>query len=483
MSAQNNVRLFVDYNIITFSSFTNIINFNSANNVKQYIGYDELIPLYLSWKDKNSLEFLKNFLNSKKVKLFKFIEKEKNDDKKLIWYKNKEDELKKTLFKNFLGANFEVELVESNSNFINVFNFKEFKKILDTLNESNFSKVQNFKISLSHFLSENIENYFQIIKNSMNINFSFYIMRDKSFMPSQNDIIEFIDNIYSIQMAERLKENEKKILDVSFLLFKLKFWNNIYDILLNLIPIKNFTTKRYNISSIEYEFEENKFIALLSSDDFLIFDADKGFLKKWIDVKNGEIVINFDSLVENLYLKNEKSIQLVMEKSDYSKFRNGLQFIFYYPENIKLEKNIIFMNNNIFLTYKLYNGSSRKKKFKLEIQNKFSPSLEDMLFKFNSMVMFYETFTKNFKNILSRDANCLINISTLKGIHYNFYNRPDCINVIKGLYNYNLNFNYLISLYPYETKNITFEYKKIKVSKFNDFNYKDIENNFLGECE
>lgn len=483
------VNFFVDYNIITFAGFKDIIHFNLQNNISQYIEYNEIIPVYLAWKDKDTFAYLRNLIKEKKIEFFR-IKKSNTSNKQEEWFFQEKEKIKKKIFQILLPEQ-KLYIIQAQTNFINIFNFIELKKILSTITSTSSLQELNFKIDLKLFLYSNIAEYFEIVKRFKGIKYNFFIISDSEYKAPAEEIEEFIDTVYSLRMKKNLTSSEKKILNFSLLDFTLKLSPSLNNILLNLFPLTSILPRRYRIYSTEYEIGENNYITLFDKENFFTFDTESGYLRKWFHYKSGTALINFNSLIEKVYIskrRKDKYNLITSQEIEYTRFHNGINFKITFPENLEMEKNIILQNQHLFLSYKIRNRMGRKQYYVFIIENKFSPSLYDMLLNLSSNIALYTPGRRNrFSNILSGVTKGLVNMDTGYGIYIDAYNRMDGIEIYKGFYYFNYIIYYRFYLYPYESRVITFVLRKIYFSKRKRKRYLNklfnIKDQKWGRCE
>ncbi len=483
------VNFFVDYNVITFAGFKDIIHFNFQNNISQYIEYNEVIPVYLSWKDKDTFTYLRELIKEQKIKFFR-IKEPNNKNSQEKWFFQEKEKIRKKIFQ-ALTYEQEIAVIHPKTNFINIFNFIELKKVLSTITSTSRLQELNFKIDLKLFLYSNITEYFEIVKRFKSIKYNFYIISDSEYKAPAKEIAEFIDAVYSLRMKKKLTSSEEKIFNFSLLDFTLKLSPSLNNILLNLFPLTSILPRRYRISSTEYEIGENNYITLFDKENFFTFDTKNSYLRKWFHYKSGTALINFDSLIEKVYIskRRKKKYNLITsENIEYTRFHNGINFRIIFPESLEIEKNIILQNQHLFLSYKIKNRTGRKRYYVFIIENKFSPSLYDTLLKFKSNIALYKPGKRNrFSNILSGLTKGLVNMDTGYGIYIDTYNKMDGIEIFKGFYYYNYIIYYRFYLYPYESKVITLTLRKIYFNKRKRKRYLnklfDIKDQKWGRCE
>ncbi len=467
--AKNIVNFFINYNIITFSGFEKIIQFNSQNNIPQYIEYNEIIPVYLVWKGKKIFNVFKKNIKNNKIKFFRINKNRDIKNKQKLWFFQEKEKFRKKIFSNLVSEE-NITYITIKTDFINIFNFIELEKILSTVSAKTQLQELNFKLDLKLFLYSNISNFFEIInKFTNNIQYNFYIVSDVEYEASKNEIEEFIDTVYSIKIKKNLIPAEKKIFNLSLLFFTLNLSSSLKDILLNLFPLTSILPRRYRISSTEYEINNRKYITLFDRENFFIFDTKNTHLKKWFHYKSGTALINFDSLIEKIYIasRKRKNFNSVVPKNvKYIRFSNGINFKISFTENLEVEKNIILQNQHLFLSYKIKNCSSRKKYYIFSVENKFLPSLYNILINLESNISLYDIGKKyRFAEILSGTTRGIVNMNTGYGIYIDTYNKMEGIEIFKGLYYYNYIVYYRFSLYPYESKVITLTFRKIYFSQ------------------
>ncbi|MBN1897378.1 MAG: hypothetical protein JW827_01255 [Spirochaetes bacterium] len=490
IQAKVTVNFFVDYNIMTFSEFDKIVEFNASHSIGQYIEYNEIMPVYLVWKNKNLLDLLKDQITNDKLKFFKLDRSKLLKNKQDIWFSQEKGLLQDKIFSNIMD-NSNLIQITIKTDHINIFNFIEMEKVLSTLSQQTQNKEINFDLDLKLFLYSKVNNYLELLNRFQNINYRFFIVSDATYKASQSQIKELVDTVYSLRFKKDLAPNEKKIFDLSILFFTLKLSPALNDILLNLFPLTSILPKRYQISSTEYEMNDNKYITLFDKENFFTFDSDTGYLKKWYHYKSGTSMINFDSLIERVYIasgKNERFKNQTCMDADYSRFPNGINFRLNYPDDLEMDKNIILQNNHLFISYKLRNNSSRKKYYILIIENKLSPSLLNMLLELKSNICLYKLSKKNkFVDQLDTFTRGIINMDTGYGAYIDTYNAVDGMEIFKGFYFYDHQVYYKFSLYPYENKVITLAFRKLHYSeskrrKYLEKNF-DIKDQKWGDCE
>jgi len=489
--SQAEINFFVDYNLLTFSSFSDIINFNVKNNIKQYIEYNEIIPVYLSWEKKETFNQIKNLFIDKKLSFVKINYNFDENDKQKLWFHQEKEKLQDKIFSNFVSAS-KIPTFK-NGKLINIFNFTELSKILNTLSSNKkISQNYNFKVDLNLFLSSNIDKYFDMINKHNQLKFNFYIVSDTKYEAENSEIKKLIDTAYSLKFNYSLTPYQNRIYDLSLLFFTLHLSPSLDDFLLNFLPLLTLnSSKGFSVKSTEYELSNKKYITLFDNNRFFIFDPSNGHLKKWTNYKLGISIINLDSLIETVYtaIKLDSKYELVTpEKIDYLKFPNGINFKITTTNNLYTEKNIILQNGKLLLSYRIKNMSNRKKYYILKVENKFSPSLYDMLINLHSNLSLYNISKKNpFTSELTELTRGIINMDTGYGIYIDSYNEINGLEIFKGFYFFNFALYYRFSLYPFETKNITLLLQKKHISNKIISKYKKrlyiVENQKWGECE
>jgi len=366
---------------------------------------------------------------------------------------------------------------------INILNIKELNSILHTINKQNLNTRFYFKLSLSLLLYNKINTFFKIINNYTNYTFNLFITSDARYTIPKKELHTFIDLLYSIHNEKKINKYEKKILDLTTILFSLKLYDSIDDLILNLFPLTSNIIKKFHVSSVEYTINLNKYITLFDKENLFSFDIKTGYLKNWFLYKKGISLISFTSLVEQIYtLKKGNYILNKMNKIKYFKYPNGISFIFSTDNNIQIEKNIILQYKRLTISYKIKNNSRRSKKIIFIFINKFSPSIFYCFTKLKCNFAFL-----NYKNTptfeLKPSNRGIINLNTGYGISWKYFNKSNGISFYKNLYNFTKKDYYKFKLYPYEQKVITIMYTKkyLSMRKRKKYLNKTLKNAVWGE--
>ena len=379
------INFFVNYNFITFSSFDKLIH-DTPYNIKLYLEYNPLIPVYLNWNKNYLISKLKINLINQKISLFKLNNNLSISSTQKRWFVNMQKNTDAEIFKNFYSDT-NIKQLDSKHDFINILNFKELNLILETINNKNLKSYLNFKLDLSFLLQEKFDKFLEVLNKHTGFKYNFYIFSDTRYSASKKEINHFIDLIYTLKTQKKLSKPEKKIFDLSYSLFNIKLFDSINDLLLNLFPLTTTSKiyKKYNVSSMEYMINKSKYITLFDNQNFFTFDTETGYLKKWFLHNKGICLINFDSFIETLYIKNKKGTTPVqIQNLNYFKFNNGIMFKYDSKKSVSMEKNIILQHSKLLLTYKIKNNFKKKKSFILMLENKFSPSLLNNLIALNN---------------------------------------------------------------------------------------------------
>ncbi len=462
-----NINFFINYDVITFSTFNDFVEFNSQNNITQYIQYNSIIPIFLSWDNPDAIVNIKNLAQNKKLFVFDY-KKNIIKNKQLAWFIAEKENIKKKIFKNIISS--PPIIIKKQTDKLNVLNFIELDKILSNMTNKNSKRDVTLYLSSSLFLYNKINQYFQLIKKykNSNLEINIYIYGDKEYRANKKDIHKFIDMLYTLKMNKILSYAENKIYRLSLNLFIFKLQNSLTDIMLNLFPLSNSLQRRYFISSMEFTLNNKRYITLYDKKNFFIFSDNTGYLKKFFYYKKGESLINFDSLVDEIYIRNlrEKNYhQIRLSNKKYIKFSNGLSFNLYNPEErINVEKNIILQYDRLLISYKIKNNGRKKKKFYFVIKNKFSPSLNYIITTLKNRYAIYDKRKKRATYKLNKNAAGIINCDTGYGIRITSYNPINGMEVFKGLYYYNYNLYFKFYLYPFEEKILTINLKRIYIN-------------------
>ncbi len=475
------INFFVKYDIMTFSTFKELINFNSGHNIEQYIQYNSIIPIFLSWEKPEALNSIKNLSAQKKINFFQYKVPAQSNEQ-LNWFLDIKEKTKQRLFGKLFNTS--PIVLKKNKNILNILNFIELKKILTILQKKKFHSNMDFNLEPSLFLFNEIGNYFNIIKN-IKSRINFFIFSDKEYTASQKDINKFIDMLYYIKTNKTLSSSEKKIYRLALLSFIYKIQDNLNNIILTLFPLTSSLPKKYFISSMDFNINKKSFITLYDKKNYIIFDKKNSNIKKFFYLKKGISLINDDSLVDELYTKKLREPhykKINLNKQKYFKFDNGMSFIFTTPDKkIRMEKNIILQYNRLIVTYKIKNLYSRKRSFTFIIKNKLSPSLLLTLENLkNPFAVYYPP--KQYGFSLDNRASGIINTLTGYGIAFSAVNKPQGLEVFKNFYNYSYNIYYKFNLYPFETKTITLYIKKIYLKNIKHSNT-SLKNSYWGKYE
>lgn len=452
------INFYINYNVITFSSFERLIQ-HKLKNFHLYLEYNPLILIYLNWNKNFMLEKIKNNINNSNIKLFKIKNTPQLTSAQKKWFSGMQADADKKIFST-INNKPEIIQIDKIAPFINILNFKELELILDTISKKNIKKNLNFKIDLPLLLQGKFDTLIKILNNNTNFQYNCFIFSDKRYKASKNEINKFIDLIYSLKAQKKLTNSENKIFNLTYTLFNIKLFNHINDLMLNLFPLTTKIFKKYKISSIEYDINNKKYITLFDKENFFTFDTETGYLKKWFLHHKGVCLINFDSFVEKIYVKKKKNIIPVnLNNITYYKFENGLMFKYDSSNNISIEKNIILHYKKLLLSYKIKNNHRRKQSFIMVIENKFSPSLLNSLLFLKNQFAFYP-YKKKFTGDYSHYINSFVNLNTGYGIRWNYYHKINGIEFFKDFYNFTKKIYYKFTLYPYEQKVITISYNK-----------------------
>ncbi len=477
----NSVNLLVKYDIITFSTFKDIIKFNAEHNIKQYIQYNSIIPIFLAWNNPESLKDIKKLVSENNINFFQYKNNLPNN-KQSKWFLKEKKTIEKSLFKKINVSS--PILINKNNNFLNILNFIELKKILTTLNHTKFRNAINFKMQPDLFLYNNVHKYFETVKD-LKTRFNFLIYSDKEYQAPQQEINKFIDLLYTLKKNKTFYSYEKNIYNLALYLFIYKIESNLNNIFLTLFPLSNSLQRRYFISSMAFSINKRDYITLYDKKNYIIFDKQNSILKKFFYYKRGICLINNDSLIDEIYLKKLREphysrARLLRDK--YFKFENGISFHFN-DNNLKvsMEKNIIMQYNRLIITYKIKNNASKKKSFILVVKNNLSPSLGFTLKHLINSFALYNGSKKPVYQLTGR-ASGIINTATGYGISISSYNRPSGLEVFKNFYNYGYNIYYKFSLYPFEKKTITLYLKRIYLKNTKKYK-KTLNNLYWGDYE
>lgn len=453
-----NINFFLDFNFITFSSFSTFINSDYKDKIKIYLEYNSLIPIYLSWNNYNSIKIIQDKIKENQISVFKINQKIIDNELKNKWYNEIQQEFTKIIFSSLITNN-QIYTLDKIDNFIHILNFKELNNILKTISKNKLDYNLNFKIDLSLFLYNNFSQLIDILFTYPKHNYNFFIYSAKNFPITKKEIESFLDLIYNIKTQKYLTPAEKNIFNLTCLLFSTKLFNQIDDVMLNLFPLTSNLIKKYNLSSMEYSINNNHYVTLFDKKNFFTFNVDDGCLKKWFIYNKGINLINFDSFIEKMYLKDNEQVTPLQKKDiHYFKFSNGLSFQFDYNEDVSLEKNIILQSEILTLSYKIKNLYKTKKNFILEIEDKLSPSLYSCLTDLNNNFAFYNSYKKKITNYYSIDYNSFINLNSGYGIKWNCFNAENGVEFYRGFYYFIKKSYYKFSLYPYEQKVITIQF-------------------------
>ncbi len=453
----NEINFFVNYNIITFSSFDNFINSKSPNfNI--YLEYNPLILIYLNWDKKYLIPKLKDKIDNDKIKLFKIKTPSRKTTPAEKWFFNLQKGTDQKLFSS-IKKDKNILLLDKPDDNINILNLKETATILQTVLNNKIKKKLDFKINLSLFLYEKITPLLSIIQKYKNFKFNLFVCSDIKYTAANKDINKFTDLVYSIKSKKKINKYEKKVYDLTLMLFSIKLFDHINDLMLGLYPLTKNFKKEYNTASMEYKIKDSKYITLFDKESYFAFDSKTGYLKKWFLYDKGESLINFNSLIEKIYIRGKKNTtQVDLKTTVCENFPNGLKFKFDSPDSIQIEKNIILQHKKIFLTYKIRNNRKKTRKITFILENRFSPSLLDSLVNLKTDFAF-----NNYKHGLTAKytgyVNSFINLNTGYGISWDYFNKPDGIEFFKDFYNFTKRIYYKFTLYPFEQKVITISYK------------------------
>ncbi|MDD5067359.1 MAG: hypothetical protein PHF84_09970 [bacterium] len=456
------INLFVNYNIVTFSSFDQLLT-TSYSNIRLFLEYDPLIPLYLGWNKFNLMDKLKEEVFLDRVRFFVLDERLSNNPGQDAWCRNIKMEFTQKIFS---GLTLKTPLtnISRPENNIRILNFNELTNILLTVSRNKFSTRLDFNVDLSLFLYTRFEDFLAILLKDRNHTFNFYIYSDKPYEVPAVDIHNFVDLIYSIRTKKNLNEAETKVFNLTYLLFSIKLFSRIDDLVLNLFPLNTNLPKKYHISSMEYSMDSEKYITIFDKDNFITFDGRNGYLKKWLFFSKGECLINFDSFMEQLYVRSgDKTAALERKDLTYYKFDNGISFKFNYDQSLAVEKNIILQYGKVLLSYKVINKEGKRKNITLQLENKYSPSLYDNLVSSPNPCGFYYIYGKKVSSSWEPEYNNFVNLATGYGINWEFYNAVTGLEFYKGFYYHVCRMYYKFTLLPYEQKVITVAFRKVTV--------------------
>jgi len=461
--AARTVVAFVNYNFVTFSSFDELVK-SKTPNFNIYLEYNPLIATYLNWNKKYLIKSLKEKIDKNLIQLFKIYEPQPITSSSEQWFLNLRKATDQKIFSS-IQKKPNILILSNLKIDINILNFKELQAILNSISSNHLKSRLNFKIDLSLFLYQKIDNLLSITSQFTNFQFNLFILSDTRYLASPKEINKFIDLVYSIKSEKKLNKNEQKIFDLTYILFTLKMFDNLDNLMLSLFPLTSNLIKKKHVSSMEYTIDKNKYTTLFDKENFFSFDIKTGLLKNWFLYNKGVALINFDSLREELYIRKKgESIPVNLKTIKYYKFSNGLSFKYDSDKNIEIEKNIILQYSKLFLTYKIKNKYKYKQRIIFVIENKFSPSLLDSLVNLQNNYAFY-TYKKRFTVQYNGYVNSFINLNTGYGIFWDYYNKSSGIEFYKDFYNYTKKVYYKFYLYPHEQKVITIAYAKRKISE------------------
>lgn len=455
----DNINFFIDYNFLTFSSFDKLVN-TSQTNIKLFLEYNPIIPIYLNWHKSQLVKKIKGTIQQNKIHLYKADKGKKHDiSPQERWFINMQSENDEKIFSDFIKV-LKISRQPKIKSIINILNFNELSTLLNTITQKKMEIDLNFKLDLSLLLYKDFNRLMDVLKNYPKHRFCFYLHSDTRYSASKKEINRFIDLIYMLKTQKKLNKAEKKIFDLSYMLFTTKLFKSMNDIMLNLFPLTTNAIKKYKVSSMEYDLKDRKYITLFDKENYFTFDTKTGYLKKWFLHNKGECLINFDSFVEKIYLKTKRESKVIPLKNiQYYKFDNGLMFKYDSGKSLLVEKNVILQYKKILLTYKIKNTYKRRRSFILVLENRFSPSLLYNLRHLENNFAFYP-YKKSFTGFYNDLVHSFINLNTGYGISWNYYHSVNGVEFFNDFYNYIKKIYYKFTLYPYEQKVITISYRK-----------------------